>query len=678
MITCLQLAKPMKTICHVLVLLLSMIVQITLAQQNPRRLEASIDRALAGSLQEITYTYTIGDEKITPGGGIRFEYPVAYAETEFLFWSRPQVENPDLLGYVSGEASTGAEVSVVTYGIAGGIFQGTLLEGELMPGDQLSVTYKGLVQSLARDFAVRAEVRNSQDMEWRQVSDPPIIKILPQEGNTLILKSPADLDIGETFELAVVVLDKFGNLASGYRGSIRFRSTDKNAILPDPYSFTEGDEGIHTFQNVAYQSPGFQKIEIESRHQIKTSTHYSYVSQTVISQASTRYKRYFGDTHFHTGTGTLNTGFFGVEPQTNGSRSSDVNMLSLEDFQRLNSGGDHRGNFTVQHEAYAYARDVTRLDFASASEHDVSLFDQEAWDLSQSIADDYYQPGSFTTFFAYEWTPGIMHHIILYKERGLNVFNRREHPDLPSLWSAFDKQGKPVLCIPHVTWNFEDHTIWHHINNTYRRLGEIYSLWNGRFLIQPGDEPQRFELGKDNSWSYQHAWHKGHKIGIIGSTDNHLSQPGANNYTIYTQHTGGLAVVLSGENNREQLWEAMENRRTYATTGTRIYIDFTVNGQPMGSELVSQDAPVIAGRIGGTNKLERVEIVKYGKGEYSIIHHYTPDSEIAEFQFQDQDFDSDCFYYLRVAQVSEVPGRLWTYPTNDMAWSSPVWVEFAE
>jgi hypothetical protein len=353
-------------------------------------------------------------------------------------------------------------------------------------------------------------------------------------------------------------------------------------------------------------------------------------------------------------------------------------MLSLEDFQKLNSGGDHRGNFTMQQEAYVYAREVARLDFASASEHDVSLFDQEAWDLSQGIADDFYRPGRFTTFFAYEWTPGIMHHIILYKERGLRVFDRRAHPDLPSLWAAFDKQGEPVLCIPHVTWNFEDHTIWDHINNTYRRLGEIYSLWNGRFLIQPGDEPQRFELGKDNRWSYQHAWHKGHRLGVIGSTDNHLGQPGANNYTIYTQHTGGLAVALSQGNNREQLWEALENRRTYATTGTRIYLEFTVNGLPMGSEIQSKDPPVIEGRIGGTNALEKVQVVKYESGAYSVIYDDAPDAEISEFQMEDQDFDSDCFYYLRVTQVSEVPGRLWTYPTNDMAWSSPVWVEFTK
>jgi hypothetical protein len=658
----------MKTIWFLL--LLCLFVYPAHADDSCGRLEVSTEKALAGSLQEITFTYTLGEEMISTGGGIRFEYPVAYAETEFLFWSRPQADEADLLGYVTGQTSTGAEGAVRTYGIAGGIFQYTLKEGSLKKGDHINVTYKGLVQSLARDFTIRAQVRSKGDQAWQKVCEPPKIKILPQKGETVVLTSPADLEIGQSFNLSAVVLDRFGNLATGYRGSVTFESTDKSVVLPPSYTFNEEDAGKHTFRGLVYGAEGFQKITAEASDDLKVSYHYSYLSNT-----GPTLQRYFGDTHFHTGTGTRNRGFFGLEPVDGGQQGGDVNTLSLEDFQQFNSGGDHRGNFTKAQEAYYYAREVTRLDFASSSEHDVILFDQEAWDLSQQITDEFYEPGTFTTFFAYEWTPGITHHIILYRERGLEVFDRRAHPDLPSLWAAFDKQDKPVLCIPHLTWNFDNHTNWAHVNNTYRRLGEIYSLWNGRFLVQPGDEPQRFELGKDNNWSFQHAWHSGHKIGVVGSTDNHLGQPGANNYTIYTQHTGGLAVALSEANNREKLWEALENRRTYATTGTRIYLDFTVNGFPVGSEIQSSKNPEISGRVGGTNKLGKVEVVKYENGEYKVIHEVSPDTEVLEFSVKDNNFNVDCFYYLRVSQVSEVPGRLWSFPTNEMAWSSPIWVE---
>ncbi len=662
----------MKAINNLLKLFLCIAVHYVAAQQIPQPLEVSINQAIAGSLQEIIYTYTVQEEKITTGGGIRMEYPVAYAETEFLFWSRPQNVAPDFLGYVSAKASNDGEVNVLTYGVAGGIFQCTLKDGILEKGDRMIIHYKGLVQSLARDFTVRAEVRSDQNDEWQKITNPPVIKIIPQEAKTLILTSPADISIGQPFDLAIVVLDQFGNLASGYRGNINFQSTDQTAILPERYTFTDLDQGKHVFKDLVYNTPGFQKTTVVTNDALKISSHYSYNSTTQLE-----FKRYFGDTHFHTGSGTLNKGFFGIEPVTHDHPNRDVNTLSLKDFQRLNSGGDHRGNFTTAPEAYSYAKEVVQLDFASASEHDVSLFDQNAWDYSQHVSDSFYQPGQFTTFFAYEWTPGITHHIIMYKERGLQVFDRRKHPDLPSLWDAFDQQNKPVLCIPHLTWNFEEHTNWDHINNTYRRLGEIYSLWNGRYLIQPGDEPQRFELGKDNKWTFQHAWHRGHRIGIIGSTDNHLGRPGANNYTIYTQHTGGLAVAIAKENNRDRLWDALEKRRTYATTGTRIYLGFTVNGHSMGSEIKSKRNPTITAKVAGTNKLEVVEVVKYTAGEYSILYQVAPDADTTEFQIEDRDFNSDCFYYLRIAQVSEVPGRLWTFPTNEMAWSSPVWVEIS-
>ena len=243
-----------------------------------------------------------------------------------------------------------------------------------------------------------------------------------------------------------------------------------------------------------------------------------------------------------------------------------------------------------------------RLDFASSAEHDAVLLDSAAWEESQSISESVNEPGTFTTLFAYEWTPGFTHHIVLYKDPGQAVFARDQYPDLPSLWAALDEQAVPAITIPHVSWSFDDHTIWGDVNNTYRKLGEIYSLWNNRFLVQPDDIPQRFELGIRNKWSYQYAWHRGHRIGVVGSTDNHLGRPGANNYTIYTHHTGGFAAAVALDNTRDHIWDAFQHRRTYATTGTRIYLDFKADGHSMGSELSHDSKSPSAVGTGGRHK----------------------------------------------------------------------------
>jgi len=352
----------------------------------------------------------------------------------------------------------------------------------------------------------------------------------------------------------------------------------------------------------------------------------------------------------------------------------NVNTLSTEKFKELNEGGDHRGNYTNAIDAYKYAVDIVQLDFGSCSEHDSKHLNDMVWQKCQDITDSFYVPGKFTTFYAYEWTPALSHHIILYKSKKSKVFDYRKYPNLPSLWKALDNQGDPAITIPHMSWTFENHDVWNDINETYHKIGEIYSLWNSRFLVQPDDMPQRFELGTESKWSYQYGWSKGNHIGVVGSTDNHLGRPGANNYTIYTQHTGGLAVALSRENNRDSLWDAFQQRRTYATTGTRIYLDFSSDEHDMGSEYKTKSAPIFKGRIAGTNTLASVELVKMVDSTFVTIYSTKPNTETFEFSFTDSQFTKSSMYYLRVKQVDEYVGRLYSHSTAEMAWSSPIWV----
>ena len=42
-------------------------------------------------------------------------------------------------------------------------------------------------------------------------------------------------------------MDAFGNTVTGYRGKVKFTSTDTQASLPADYTFTAADAGIHTF-----------------------------------------------------------------------------------------------------------------------------------------------------------------------------------------------------------------------------------------------------------------------------------------------------------------------------------------------------------------------------------------------------------------------------------------------
>jgi hypothetical protein len=69
--------------------------------------------------------------------------------------------------------------------------------------------------------------------------------------------SPTTAGVAQSF--TVTALDPYGNVASGYTGTIHFTSTDKKAVLPANYTFTSTDAGVHTF-SATLKTAGTQAI----------------------------------------------------------------------------------------------------------------------------------------------------------------------------------------------------------------------------------------------------------------------------------------------------------------------------------------------------------------------------------------------------------------------------------
>jgi hypothetical protein len=57
--------------------------------------------------------------------------------------------------------------------------------------------------------------------------------------------NPYVAGVGHT--VTVKALDAYGNVATGYRGTIHFTSSDPAAVLPPNYTFTAADAGVHAF-----------------------------------------------------------------------------------------------------------------------------------------------------------------------------------------------------------------------------------------------------------------------------------------------------------------------------------------------------------------------------------------------------------------------------------------------
>ena len=67
------------------------------------------------------------------------------------------------------------------------------------------------------------------------------------------------------FSITVTAYDVYGNLATGYVGTVHFSSSDGRAALPANYTFTSGpggDNGVHVFTGLVLKKRGTQTITL--------------------------------------------------------------------------------------------------------------------------------------------------------------------------------------------------------------------------------------------------------------------------------------------------------------------------------------------------------------------------------------------------------------------------------
>jgi hypothetical protein len=70
---------------------------------------------------------------------------------------------------------------------------------------------------------------------------------------------PAAATAGDSFTVTVTAEDDNRNITAGYTGTIHFTSSDLQALLPDDYTFTAGDAGVHSF-TITLKTAGSQTI----------------------------------------------------------------------------------------------------------------------------------------------------------------------------------------------------------------------------------------------------------------------------------------------------------------------------------------------------------------------------------------------------------------------------------
>jgi len=316
-------------------------------------------------------------------------------------------------------------------------------------------------------------------------------------------------------------------------------------------------------------------------------------------------------------------------------------------------------------QGYEYARDTLGLDFVGVTDHTPQGF----WQQTLEINEQFHEPGRFVVLPAWEWSTPRGHS---------NIYLRRpDAPAGPELAGTANHPGN-------ADWPDEAVVVPHHTNirSTARKAdGSHYwhefdwSLPNRRVrLVELLQTRGNFEADQiDDDWgvvtggigaSVRDALAMGHRIGFVGGTDNHTAFP-----TRDAQMGGGyigMACVLADELTRESIWDAMNARRTYATSGKPILAHWTVNGHEMGEEAkLTGDTVTFSATLHGTAPIERIEVISNGQ----IVWRSHPDA--FDVRLTDEALPAppsgsgdSASYYLRLRQHD-----------GHRAWLSPVWLD---
>jgi hypothetical protein len=303
-----------------------------------------------------------------------------------------------------------------------------------------------------------------------------------------------------------------------------------------------------------------------------------------------------------------------------------------------------------------YGKNAADLDVCATTEHG-------AWEAAQVSARKFNLPGRFVTFWAYEWNSS-------YPARtDRNIYYYHDDEPVPEEWPdnineffayqekvfGENKDRRIIVGPHHFTYKSNAPAWYDSWDPRFERFIEIYSEHG---MSEYHGNPRMLNNGDcEKTFFAAEGLKRGIKCGFIASSDTHDSHPGRGSNS--NRYQGGLVAFLAKNLTRKDIWDAFWNRRVYAVTMDRIYIEFNIDGHCMGEEFSATGKPHIRYRVLGCDNEFEVFLIRNNE---PILKSYTNSGSLEE-SFTDELFTRDSFYYLRVVQKN-----------GECAWASPIWV----
>ncbi|HST84477.1 MAG TPA: DUF3604 domain-containing protein [Kineosporiaceae bacterium] len=258
---------------------------------------------------------------------------------------------------------------------------------------------------------------------------------------------------------------------------------------------------------------------------------------------------------------------------------------------------------------YRYAWDVCEYDFWAVTDHSENSTDYQWWSI-QKMADLFHLPGTFVPFYGFEWTSADHgHQNVIYGDvaRGAPIFSAFADgsTDPAGLWAGLEKHPDyPAITIPHHPGSAMVHNDWDYFDPRYSTLVEIFQACRGNYE-GPGAFRQYSDAIVDGTFTIDGLM-RGHKFGLIASSDHGHG----------ASYVGAFAESLD----RASVFEALQNRRTFAATTRDVVVDVRLGAAFLGEDVLLAGPRTFAIHAQGYTELARVDIVRNG----TVVHVERP------------------------------------------------------
>ncbi|MBT3376862.1 MAG: hypothetical protein HN742_08370 [Lentisphaerae bacterium] len=320
-------------------------------------------------------------------------------------------------------------------------------------------------------------------------------------------------------------------------------------------------------------------------------------------------------------------------------------------------------------ECYCHARTVAGTDFLAICDHAERMTEGQ-WSESMGLARETTVPGEFIAWPAVEWaTPLYGHRNIYFRDYDVPLISGREITSPPKLWEHIRALGLDALTIPHHAAR-ELSADMTRTDDELEPALEIFSGWgNEEYYGAPLQDTDRCFTRNFAVDTLLRGFH----MGFVGGGDGHPAPPA----------DSGITGIYAKDLTLPSLFEALRNRRTIATTGAKIRVDFHINGFPIGSVIrfnqhdINELFPLEIGvTVQGTDTIEQVDIVENG----ITVHTKTkPRARLDQMAYRWFRPSGPTDGVKRIGTCNNVSRFIYVrvkQRDGHMAWTSPIWLDF--